>query len=272
MNARNESGEPPDETEELEGGNLSRVIRIGDTARRPAGPWTPAVHALLDHLAEAGFEGAPRALGIDAEGREILSYVPGETAGAAMPWPSWCWTTETLDEVGQLLRRFHDAVEGFRLPAGMRFRLESRALRPDERVCHNDVAPYNLVRRPDGRLALIDWDVAGPGHLVDDLAFAARAFAPLHPDAECLRLGFRELGSRATRLRRLLDAYGLAERAGFVDRIDARMRASIDRITAAAARGETAFARLIENGGLVPVHASRRWIAENREALERALA
>ena len=32
----------------LGGGNVSGgVVRIGDTVRRPAGPWTPAVHALL---------------------------------------------------------------------------------------------------------------------------------------------------------------------------------------------------------------------------------
>ncbi|MFI2076838.1 MULTISPECIES: hypothetical protein [Streptomyces] len=31
----------------LPGGNVSAgVVRIGDTVRRPAGPWTPAVHAL----------------------------------------------------------------------------------------------------------------------------------------------------------------------------------------------------------------------------------
>jgi hypothetical protein len=38
----------PDEVE-LDGGNANRVVRIGDTVRRPAGPWTPAVHCLLDH-------------------------------------------------------------------------------------------------------------------------------------------------------------------------------------------------------------------------------
>ena len=43
----------------LDGGNVSGgVVRIGDTARRPAAPWTPAVHALLGHLHAAGFHGA----------------------------------------------------------------------------------------------------------------------------------------------------------------------------------------------------------------------
>jgi len=45
----------------LSGGNATGgVVRKGQTVRRPAGPWTPAVHALLAHLHAAGFAGAPR--------------------------------------------------------------------------------------------------------------------------------------------------------------------------------------------------------------------
>jgi hypothetical protein len=65
----------------LGGGNMSSgVVRVGDTVRRPAGPWTPAVHALLTHLHEAGFGGAPRPLGIDDRGREVLTFMPGTVA------------------------------------------------------------------------------------------------------------------------------------------------------------------------------------------------
>jgi len=74
--------EPPVERSEREerltGGSISAVAKVGDTVRRNAGPWTPAVHALLRHLEAVGFDGAPRVLGIDGQGREVLSYVPGE--------------------------------------------------------------------------------------------------------------------------------------------------------------------------------------------------
>ena len=52
--------------------------------RRPAGFWTPAVQALLEHLEAAGFEGAPRPRGIDDEGREVLTYVDGIAGGDDM--------------------------------------------------------------------------------------------------------------------------------------------------------------------------------------------
>jgi hypothetical protein len=34
----------------LTGGDMTAVVRVGDTVRRTAGPWTPAVHALLRQL------------------------------------------------------------------------------------------------------------------------------------------------------------------------------------------------------------------------------
>lgn len=68
------------------GGNLNQAVRVGDTVRRRAGPWTPAVHSLLRYLEQAGFE-APRVLGIDEQGREILGYIAGESyAGARSPF------------------------------------------------------------------------------------------------------------------------------------------------------------------------------------------
>ena len=65
-------------TGEQVGGGLTPVVRVGETIRRAAGPWTPAVHALLDHLAAVGFDGAPRVHGYDDDGREVIEFVEGE--------------------------------------------------------------------------------------------------------------------------------------------------------------------------------------------------
>ncbi|WUL63798.1 hypothetical protein OG943_28775 [Amycolatopsis sp. NBC_00345] len=65
----------------LAGGNMNAgVVRVGDTVRRPAGPWTPAVHALLEHLHSNGFRGSPRPLGLDGQGREVLTYAEGPSS------------------------------------------------------------------------------------------------------------------------------------------------------------------------------------------------
>jgi hypothetical protein len=49
----------------------------GGVVRRPAGPWTPTVQALLDHLERAGFTGSPRAVSADSE--DVVTYIPGES-------------------------------------------------------------------------------------------------------------------------------------------------------------------------------------------------
>ena len=99
--------------EHLEGGNLTNgVVRVGETVRRPTGPWTPSVHALLRHLETRGFDGVPRVYGVDEAGREILEYIQGEVA-----WPTahrrLLGDLESVHRVGELLRAFHDAVADF---------------------------------------------------------------------------------------------------------------------------------------------------------------
>ena len=97
----------------LSGGltNAGLVSRVGDTVRRPWRPTSPSTWALLDHLERVGFDGAPRFLGVDDRGREILSFIPGEAA--IEPYQDWALTDEALVSVAELLRRYHDAAASF---------------------------------------------------------------------------------------------------------------------------------------------------------------
>jgi phosphotransferase family enzyme len=184
----------------LTGGNMTAVVRVGDTVRRTAGPWTPTIHALLRHVRAAGFTLAPEPLGIDEQGREILSHRPGAT-----PRPEVVHAEATLDAVARMLRAYHDATAGFVLPPGGRWRFPIHE--PVEVVCHNDVAPYNLVFEGDTLAGLIDWDLASPGPRVWDLASTAYRFIPLcapeNPD-----LPFPGADEQARRLARICMAYG----------------------------------------------------------------
>src|SRR4249919_788318 len=62
----------------LSGGTANRglVIRVGDTVVRPTAPCWRATHALLDHLAAVGFDGAPRVL-VAGPVTETLTYIGG---------------------------------------------------------------------------------------------------------------------------------------------------------------------------------------------------
>ena len=195
--------------EVLTGGNLSRVVRVGATVRRSTGPWTPTVHALLRHL--DAFDGAPRLLGIDEEGRETLEFIPGD-----MAWPAMgaLATDEGLARAADLLRRFHDAVADFVVPGDAVWQFPDMA--PDAEpflggeqpiVCHNDCAAWNLVTGQ--RWAFIDWDAAGPRPRMWDVAYAIRGTVLVEHESLMSRLRdrvdlfSREYGLDVTERRRL---------------------------------------------------------------------
>ena len=159
----------------MPGGNATAgVVRVGDTVRRPAGPHTPAVHALLAHLHAAGFEGAPRPLGIDERGREVLSFIPG-----IVPGPErfdLLAPEDRLSQAARLIRAFHDAVIGFVPPAGARWQVLIPAEGEGDIIAHHDLAPWNLVIGP--QWAFIDWDLAAPGTRLWDVALCRAWLRP----------------------------------------------------------------------------------------------
>ena len=176
----------------LDGGNTSVVVRVGDTVRRRTGRWTPAVHALLEHLKSVGFVDAPVILGLDDQGREVLPFVTGEVGllYPGHPLPPWFRTVDACRAIGDWLRRFHQAQRGFTPDPDLPWRLYGgRALGVGEVVVHHDAAPYNTIRRPDGGLTVIDWDFCGPGDPVEDLGFSAWQWVPLWADKAAVASG-----------------------------------------------------------------------------------
>jgi len=202
------------QTEEiLHGGNTSVVVRVGDTVRRRAGPWTPAVHALLAHLTSVGFADAPTVLGIDDQGRESLPFVTGEVGllYPVRPLPPWFRTAEACMAIGDWLRRFHDAQDGFTPAPSLPWRLYAGLpLRAGEVLVHHDAAPYNTIRRTDGGLTVIDWDFSAPRNPLDDLAFSAWQCIPLWADKAAVATGHggaTTVLEAATKLAALADGY-----------------------------------------------------------------
>lgn len=254
-----------EEEQPLAGGNVSAgVVRVGDTVRRPAGPWTPAVHALLTHLHDVGFRAAPRPLGIDGQGREVLGFIPGEVV-----WPDRFGLLEparALSDVAGLIREFHDAVRDFTPPADAVWQVLVPAEGADI-IAHHDLAPWNLVAVAEGGWAFIDWDTAAPGSRLWDLAYAVHGLVPLsaHPD-------WRRADAGA-RLRTFADAYGLdeAERRCLVPLLGRRTRAMHDFLRDQAALGTQPWATHWAEGHGDAWRADAEYIEERQDEWERAL-
>src|SRR6266511_2909005 len=140
-----------DELPLLGGRVTADVVRIGNTVRRPPRMNAEFVHALLDHLAAAGFEGE----------------VPAD-----LGWHD----DDVLVAAARLIRRFHDATVGL---------VTRESTAPLEVVCHNDLSPCNFVFRAGVPVALIDFDTAAPGTRRMDLGYAAWGWLDLgDPDMD----------------------------------------------------------------------------------------
>jgi len=184
----------------LSGGNSNAVVRVGETVRRVPGPWTPAVHSLLRTLRDTGVYEVPEPFGIDEQGREVLSYLPGDVGN--YPLPDWLWMPAILDGAGRLLRRVHDASVPL-VGQDLAWKLPSHE--PIEVICHNDVAPYNMAFISGQVAGLFDFDTASPGPRIWDLAYLGYRLAPLVEDAG---IGISD-DERLARLDRLIHAYGM---------------------------------------------------------------
>ena len=177
----------------LPGGNVGGAVRVGSTVRRPTGPWTPAVHGLLDHLAAAGLPGVPRVHGFDDRGREVLDYLPGTAYGPEVP-------DDVLADAMRWLREYHRVVASYRPAGELIWRAGLGVLGPDQIICMHDFGYYNWIGTEAGFTGVIDWDLAGPGTPLDDIAFTAWNTAPLALP--------RNPSYQAARLRLMATAYG----------------------------------------------------------------
>ena len=187
----------------LSGGNMSGALRVGDTVRRDAGPWTPTVHRLLEHLRAHGVPGVPKPHGLDQHGREVLEFLPGEVP--SYPMPAWVWNDDLLVSAARWLRRFHDATTDLSR-GGERWQLPDHP--PVEVICHNDFAPYNMVFDAEHRLVgVIDFDTCSPGSRVWDLAYLAYRIVPFHTPGT-LQTPTTAAAQRVDRLKLLCDSYG----------------------------------------------------------------
>jgi 8-oxo-dGTP diphosphatase len=175
----------------LEGGNVGGAVRIGRTVRRPTGPWSAAVHGLLDHVHARGLAAVPRVHGTDTRGREVLSYLPGRIVDV----DDELLTDGQLLAAARWLRDLHRATADAD-PAGPWRWFEVPA---PTVLGHNDVAPYNLCFEGDALVGVFDWDLAGPTTPALDLAQLAWAGVPLFRE--------RPAAEVARRLTLMTDAY-----------------------------------------------------------------
>ncbi|MCX5336315.1 phosphotransferase [Streptomyces sp. NBC_00140] len=261
------------EGEALVGGmvNVGAVFRHGALVERPAPRTARALHAHFLALAEQGFDAAPRPIRLTADGREQLTFVPGDVA--LPPFARWVMTETALRSVGSLLRRLHEASAAIAVDACVEWPRSLADPAGGTMLCHNDVCPENVVFRDGYAAALIDFDLAAPGRAVWDVAMTARYWVPMLDPTSATVLYPAGLDAPA-RLRILADGYGLspqerAELPGVIEQATASCRAFVaDRV----ADGDPVYTQaLAEHGGWQRWDRIQEWLVAHRERFTAAL-
>ena len=230
-----------------------RVEFIDGTVRRPWQRWTPAVHAFLRHLREAGATEAPMPHGIDGDGREVLEWLPGD------PGRGWEHVVPDagLEAMARLLRRLHDASRGFVLPEHLSW-ADSTAPRSGEVVCHGDFGPWNLAWRNGRPVGAFDWDMAYSGDALDDVAYALDYVAPFRTDELAMEwLGHPSPPDRGGRIRVFWAAYSGTEATP----------ARVEELVDAVIRRQRSVRELATRLGREGVEPQATWLREGRERI-----
>jgi Phosphotransferase enzyme family len=178
---------------------------VENTVRRPPKGNAAFVHDLLLWLENQGFGFAPRFLGMDEQGREILSYLEGETwsdTGSGL-------SDDLLMQAARAIRRYHDATAG------------SWLAQDHEIVAHHELGPHNTLFRENHLVGFIDWDDAAPGTRLRDLANAVYNYVDVSHWANQIA------SLQARRIHLMCAAYGWNDPIALVNDARGRSTASV---------------------------------------------
>ena len=172
-------------------------------------------------------------------------------------------TEGELRRLGGIVRAIHDASEDFVPPAGAVWDV---AIPPDgaDLVCHQDLAPWNLVRDGD-TWTFIDWDAAAPGTRMWDLAYVVQTFVPLVAGGDPV--------ADAPRVRALADGYRLdtAGREALPEKLLERTQAMVHLLEDGSRTGAMPWSRLWDEGHGVHWSGAAAYVAAHLELWRSAL-
>jgi len=200
---------------------------------------------------------------MDKQGREVLSFVPGETAPASLMGYA---DDATLVTVAELYRAFHDAVSGFVPPDDAEWRFTVGAPTEGEIVCHNDIAPWNTVFAGGRPVALIDWDFAAPASRAWDLAYAVWRWAPLYAEDR-----FGPPAEPARRIAVFCSAYGWDNPASLLPVIAERQRVMRNTLVTWGEAGVPGFAEMLHGDHRERIEADIAFFDRARGEMARVL-
>jgi thiamine kinase-like enzyme len=242
-----------------------RVLRVGNTVHRPVHAWSSSVHSLLQYLESVDFPYSPRFLGIDEQGREVLTYIDGESGAAG--WRK-IHSQTGLAAFAHLLKEYHSAIAGYR-PASASWSGVHEILKPGQIICHGDFGPWNVVWQDERPVGLLDWDYARPADLTFDIAYALEYVTPFRDDDFCTSwMHFPAAPERAERLRAFVTAYGADPSADWSAAVIKLQKEELNLVQRLANDGLEPQLTWVRDGYLDELKKHIQWSENNRHLVQ----
>lgn len=203
-------------------------------------------------------------MGLDDQGREVVSYLPGRASN--WPWPRALLDLSGARQVGALLRQYHEAVADFAPPSPALWRHGPQPLGAGDVVLHGDFGPHNLIWSPTSVVGVIDFELARPGDPMEDAGFAVIRAAQLRPDNMTRPVGFEAPPDRRARLEAFADGFG-ASAGSLIDAALNSQRAEINRIEQLGGQGIEPWSRFRDRGLEGQAQLELAWLQANAGAL-----
>ncbi|MCL2420284.1 MAG: aminoglycoside phosphotransferase family protein [Defluviitaleaceae bacterium] len=236
------------ETKILSGGSMNKVEKIGEAVHKTTKGNAAMVRKYLLYLEKKGMTGVPRFLGIDAQRRDIFSYLPGKTMGPDYPADHPCLhSDQTIYDTAQFMRKLHDISIGF-LSTAMEDGWANPYFPhgPYETICHGDAASWNFVFVNDRIAGLFDFDQAYPGTRYWDLASTlSMAAFPFYFDYD----PSKHANKAKRQIKLFFNAYGMPRPSNLIEIvIDRIQRDFCDDAVARAAAGDEECIKMLKRG------------------------
>ena len=209
---------------------------------------------------------SPRVLGFDEQGREILSFIEGESGKNG--WEKIVGDGG-LRKYAKLLREYHDAVAGYHPPPNSEWAYSKSGIKNGKIMCHGDFGVWNIVWKDNEPVGIVDWDFVVPAKPRYDILYALEYSAPFRDDEACLKWHhFPEVPDRKHRIAVFADAYGLNNLGDIVGDV-AKMQRTCGQYEAdLAKRGLQPQVDWVANGDLEEIEKRAKWTETNRQLFE----
>ena len=170
----------------LQGGRITQgVVRKGNYVLRPCCSNSSFAHNVLKWLEDKGVTASPRFIGLTGDGREITTFLEGVS-----PYNLGWFSEEQIFEAARIIKHLHSCLSDF------------PGCSKNQTVCHNDLSPCNFMFKDGLPYAVFDWDAAGIGDPVNDVAYAVWLWLDIGNEQN-------SVGELCKKTKIMLDAYGL---------------------------------------------------------------